>query len=226
MTGDPPSTFTKMSGTGKANPSEGRRHEVLRVLRSSQRALSIGELARRLEVHPNTVRLHLESLTDAGQVERVEAARSGPGRPPLMFRASRRMDPAGPRNYRFLVEMLMAELNAARNPAARAVEIGRRWAVHGVEPPAGPLTAVEATSWLIGLLDRIGFAPEPGAGAGQIDLRNCPFLETVEPHDQLVCALHLGFMQGAVDRAGAVSVDELIPFAEPDVCRILISPRS
>jgi predicted ArsR family transcriptional regulator len=136
------------------------------------------------------------------------------------------MDPAGPRNYRFLVEMLLAELNATRDPAARAVEIGRRWAVRDVEPPAGPLTAVEATSWLIGLLDRIGFAPEPGAGPGQIDLRNCPFLETVQPHDRLVCALHLGFMQGAVDRAGAVSVDELIPFAESDVCRILISPRS
>jgi predicted ArsR family transcriptional regulator len=224
MTGDPPSTFTTMSGARDAIPPAGRRQEVLRLLRSSERALSISELARRLEVHPNTVRLHLEGLTDAGLVERVQTARSGPGRPPLMFRASRRMDPAGPRNYRFLVEMLIAELNAARNPAARAVEIGRRWAVHDVEPPASPLTAVEATSWLIGLLDRIGFAPEPGAG--QIDLHNCPFLESVQPHDRLVCALHLGYMQGAVDRAGAVSVDELIPFAEPDVCRILISPRS
>jgi predicted ArsR family transcriptional regulator len=207
-------------------PSAGRRQEVLRLLRASERALSIGELARQLEVHPNTVRLHLDGLTAAGQVERVQAARPGPGRPPLMFRASRRMDPTGPRNYRFLAEMLIAELNAARNPAARAVEIGRRWAVRDVEPPAGPLTAVEATSWLIGLLDRIGFAPGPGAGAGQIDLRNCPFLEAVHPHDRLVCALHLGFLQGAVDRAGAVSVDELIPFVEPDVCRILLSPRS
>jgi predicted ArsR family transcriptional regulator len=88
------------------------------------------------------------------------------------------------------------------------------------------LTAAEAVSWLIGLLDRIGFAPEPGAGAGQIDLRNCPFLETVQPHDRLVCALHLGFMRGAVDRVGAVSVDELIPFVEPDVCRVLLHPSS
>ena len=216
----------KLSGAGEATPSAGRRQDVLRLLRSSERALSIGELARQLKVHPNTVRLHLDGLTDAGQVERVEAVRSGPGRPPLMFRASRRMDPAGPRNYRLLVEMLIAELNAARIPAARAVEIGRRWAVQDVEPPAGPLSAVEATSWLTGLLERIGFAPEPGAGEGQIDLRNCPFLETVRPPDRLVCALHLGFMQGAVDRAGAVSVDELIPFAEPDVCRILLSPRS
>ena len=220
MTGDP------RSGAGDATSSPGRRQHVLRLLRSSERALSIGELALQLEAHPNTIRMHLQGLTEAGQVERVEAVRSGPGRPPLMFRASRRMDPAGPRNYRFLVEMLIAELNAAPDPGARAVEIGRRWAVREVEPPASPLTAAEAVSWLIGLLDRIGFAPEPGAGAGQIDLRNCPFLETVQPHDRLVCALHLGFMRGAVDRVGAVSVDELIPFAEPDVCRVLLSPRS
>jgi hypothetical protein len=78
--------------------------------------------------------------------------------------------------------------------------------------------------WLIGLLDRIGFAPEPEVGEGR---SLCPivFLEIVEPHDRLVCALRLGFMQAAVDRAGAVSADKLATLAEPDVCRILLSPR-
>jgi predicted ArsR family transcriptional regulator len=222
----PPGNLPDVGGTTDATPPSGRRQDVLRLLRSSESPLSIGELARRLGVHPNTVRLHLDVLVDAGRVERADVPRSGPGRPPLMFRASRRMDPAGLRNYRFLAEMLITELSDAHDPTARAIAIGRRWAVRDVEPPAAASTPAEVTTWLIGLLDRVGFAPEAGAREGEIDLRNCPFLEAVQPPDRLVCALHLGFMRGAADRAGrSVSVDELIPFAEPDLCRVVLGAR-
>ena len=59
-------------------PPTGRRREVLRVLRDSMSPLSIAQIAERLDVHPNTVRFHLDALADAGRVERVQAVPAGP----------------------------------------------------------------------------------------------------------------------------------------------------
>lgn len=53
----------------------------------SRSPMSIAEIDERLDVHPNTVRFHLESLVGTGQVEQVDGAPAGPGRPLLLFRA-------------------------------------------------------------------------------------------------------------------------------------------
>jgi hypothetical protein len=41
-----------------------------------------------------------------GRVEQLVGETTGPGRPPVLFRASRRMDPAGPTNYRLLANIM------------------------------------------------------------------------------------------------------------------------
>ena len=52
-----------------------------------------------------------------------------------------------------------------------------------------------------------------------IRLRHCPFLELAEGYDQVVCAIHLGLMQGALTGLGApVTATRLEPFAEPGAC--------
>jgi predicted ArsR family transcriptional regulator len=229
-----PRTSTSRRPVGPEQPaaSHGRRQEVLEVLRSSTAPLSIQAVAGALEVHPNTVRFHLDGLVDTGQVERVEGAPAGPGRPPMLFRARRVMDPAGPRNYRLLAAMLADGLAAAPDPAIRAAGLGRRWGRAAVEEgsPPRPLGADQAVDRLTGLLDDLGFAPERrSAGGGtQVGLRHCPFLELVETHAPVICALHLGLMQGAVERLDtSVTVLSLEPFAEPDLCLAHISmPRS
>ena len=50
--------------------------------------------------------------------------RSRPGRPPLLFRAVRGMDPTGPRRYRLLAEVLTHSLANGPNPGALAIEAG------------------------------------------------------------------------------------------------------
>src|SRR5580693_1205716 len=52
--------------------------------------MSILAIADALNVHPNTVRFHLDMLVGDGQVEQAAPGRKGPGRPPLMFQAVRR----------------------------------------------------------------------------------------------------------------------------------------
>jgi predicted ArsR family transcriptional regulator len=207
-------------------PHRPRRAEVLRALRSADGPLSVTDVAARLGVHPNTARSHLDALVEEGAVERTVEQPAGPGRPRTVHRPRPGMDRTGPRGYRLLARMLLSRLAAAGpDGVEEAVQAGREWGGHLVEPPAPARTLRhdEALSRLVGLLDELGFAPEadpaPPAGAEEIRLRHCPFLELAEEYGPLVCQVHLGLMQGALTRLGSrARAERLEPFAEPDAC--------
>jgi len=205
-----------------------RRREVLRVLRASSRPMSIIAIADELRVHANTVRFHLDTLVGDGQVEQVKPGPKGPGRPPLMFRAVRQMDRGGTRHYRLLAEILTIGLAAEPNPAATAQAAGRAWGER-LKPPKTAPNADEAIVHLVGTLDELGFAPERRASGGrqQVGLRHCPFLELAEARDRVVCPIHLGLMQGALEAwAAPVTVDRLEAFVEPDLCLAHVAAKA
>jgi predicted ArsR family transcriptional regulator len=218
----------------------GRRLEVLRLLKAAEAPMGIAAIASKLGVHPNTVRFHLDALVGSGLAERVPSRHDRPGRPPLLFRAARLMDPAGPRRYRLLAEILVHSLAAGPDPACRAAEAGRAWgrqlarlmengaenrAQHGAE--TGRARPGEPAGRLVSLLDELGFDPDlrvTDAG-GQVGLRHCPFLELAESRAQVVCSVHLGLMQGALEGWDApVTVDRLEAFAQPDLCVAHLAP--
>ena len=199
----------------------GRRREVLRVLRMSRVPISIVAIADELDVHPNTVRFHLETLVADGVVEQVEATRKGPGRPALMFRAVRQMDRGGTRHYRMLAEVLATGLAAEGDPAPKAQAAGREWGRRMEAESPVVASADEAIERLLGILDGLGFAPErwKSDGAEQIGLRHCPFLELAEVQAPVICPVHLGLMQGALESWSApVTVERLEPFVQSDLC--------
>lgn len=213
----------------------GRRFDVLQALKAARTPLSIAEIAAALGVHPNTVRFHLDTLVEHGQVERAETDRRAPGRPPLLFRAARGMDPTGPREYRLLAEVLAHSLASAPDPQLRAVEAGRAWGrARGLamrNPAAdAPRTSAgepQPVDRLVALLDELGFAPErrDDGGEGAVGLRHCPFLELAETTSTVVCPVHLGLMQGAMDAWRAtLTVNRLDAFVEPDLCMAHLAP--
>ena len=197
------------------------REGVLAVLRGAASALTIPQIADELGVHPNTVRFHLDTLVTEGRVERVEPDRGRPGRPPLMFRAVRGMDPGGTRRYRVLAEILTSALAGDRNASAKALEAGRAWARRVTGPTRKAPGAQQSITRLVELLDDLGFAPQrrEAHGQEQIGLRHCPFLELAQDRSAVVCPIHLGLMQGALAAWRApVTVERLDPFVEPDLC--------
>lgn len=206
-------------------PRSGRRRQVLERLREAGRPVGSAELARDLGVHPNTVRFHLDSLLAAGLVQRVDGERGVPGRPALRFAAVPGMDRGGPRRYGELARALAGALDGAPDGAERALEAGRTWgreaAAASGEPAEG--RADRPVDALLVLLDELGFDPvqldaDP-AGGRRVGLRRCPFLEVATTATSVVCPVHLGLMQGAVQVwGGDVRVDRLHPFAEPDLC--------
>jgi predicted ArsR family transcriptional regulator len=206
-----------------AKQSLGRRDDVLRVLKAAHTSMSIAAIADTLDVHPNTVRFHLDTLVNAGRVEQVASDRKGPGRPALLFRATQRMDPGGPRHYRLLAEILAVALAGDRDAGARATAAGREWG-RQLKPPPPTTTeapgAEDSIQHLVDFLDELGFAPER-RGSERVELRHSPFLELAETQKTVICPIHFGLMQGALETWRApVTADRLEAFVEPDLCLV------
>jgi predicted ArsR family transcriptional regulator len=219
-----------MSATSR--PSDqvaGRREDVLAAVRDAAGTMTITAIAEQVGVHPNTVRFHLDTLVAEGRVERVEPDHRRPGRPPLTFRAVRRMDPGGTRRYQLLAEILTVGLGADRNASAKALKAGRAWASRLTRPTRKAPGSQESIDRLVGLLDELGFAPQQRTthGEAQVGLRHCPFLELAEGRSSVVCPIHLGLMQGALEAWDApVTVERLDPFVEPDLCVAHLTSRA
>lgn len=217
-----------MSHIARSTQQRGRRGDVLRLLRAADAPMSIVAIADQLDVHPNTVRFHLDALHGAGRVEQVASHRKGPGRPALLFKATRLMDPGGPQGYRVLAELLVADLAHEQNADVKALAAGQAWGRH-LQPPApttdGPPGMQTSIDFLVGLLDELGFAPEHRGDEG-IGLRHCPFLELAKSQKAVVCPIHLGIMRGALETWDAsVTVDRLDAFVEPDLCMARLARR-
>jgi len=190
-----------------------RRREVLRILTDSEEPLGLAEIAEQLGVHTNTVRFHIDSLVESGQVRRVEPARGVPGRPAQLFSAVRRMSPDSPRQFRMLAGMLARGLAGLPDGSRRARDAG----VATGHELAGASGGADATEALVDFLDGLGFEPE--RKDSEIRLHACPFLELAERDPTLVCQAHLGLMRGALRRWDAdVRVTGLTPFVQPDLC--------
>lgn len=200
------------------------RADVLDMLRAADGPLGVREVAQQTGLHPNTARFHLEALVDAGLAVRETEGRETPGRPRIGYRAAAD-GPAGRRRYRLLAEMLTTLIAGTMpEPGRAAEEAGREWGAYLTEqpPPYQQLTAGDAVTRLTAIMEELGFAPQVEAGDdGQyrLCLRQCPFREVAERHRDVICALHLGLMRGALARMRApVGADRLDPFVEPSLC--------
>ncbi|MCL2584218.1 MAG: helix-turn-helix domain-containing protein [Streptosporangiales bacterium] len=205
-------------------PPLGRsRTDVLDMLRAADGPLGVREVAQRTGLHPNTARFHLEAMVEAGLAARETEDRGTPGRPRIGYRAVAD-GPAGRRRYRMLAEMLTSLIAATMpEPQAAAEGAGQEWGAYLAEQPAPYQrpTAEEGIGKLTAIMDGLGFAPRAEAEDGQyrLCLRQCPFREVAEQHQDVICSLHLGLMRGALARMRApLTADGLDPFVEPGLC--------
>jgi predicted ArsR family transcriptional regulator len=205
-----------------AQPTRARLFALLSELR---RPASTEELADRLELHPNGVRMHLERLHDVGLVLR-EQERRARGRPRDAWVISPDAQPGGdpPTGYaelaRWLVRSLASGGSRVRDVEAAGRRIGRELAamdndLAGERPMHDALVA-------------LGFQParEPVAGDRlTYRLRNCPYREAVRERQPLVCGLHRGLTRGMLDVLDPKT--KLVGFVpkDPDAAGCLIELR-
>lgn len=187
--------------------------------------MGVTELATELGVHPNTVRFHLDALLEHGQVQRTPDPDPRPGRPRALYQAASGMDPAGPRQYLTLAAVLLADLAGSPDGPTRAANAGRAWGAR-LDPPLTPELPARASAEdravhrLVALMDACGFAPQVRDDTWTVvELWHCPFLELAQQSPEVVCAAHLGIMQGALDAWDApLAVERLDTFGKPGRC--------
>jgi predicted ArsR family transcriptional regulator len=226
-------------------PRNRQRERVLALVREHDDAVDAVELASQMGLHITTVRFHLDALCDEEVIVRTRMNRPGRGRPRTGYRAvEERVD------YRTLAEVLAMELGQTEETRGRrAQHAGQKWAARIAvpqetsEPDAGDVldrAAVNATAafkWM-------GFAPElvtvaeptpPPVDSGpaperekSIRMHACPVRDLARSRPEVVCGMHLGLLQGLLDKSAA---DEglrksarramrahLEPFVEPGLC--------
>ena len=215
MTGE---TETTSPAAHKALGEESR-VRILEALERSSEPLAVQELAGHAGLHPNTVRWHLGVLAGAGLVSSRPEERHRPGRPRLVWEATRDASP-GREDYRLLAAVLAGSLSRTPDGPASAEKASRAWGRYLVERPLplARVTADDAADQVVLLLAEHGFRPE--RENGDVLMRRCPFRDLAEQHADVVCSAHLGMIRGALDEIGArVTATRLEPFAEPGVCR-------
>ena len=196
-------------------------------------------------MHTNTVRSHLDQLMEAGLVESAVQERTTPGRPRLLFRATATPGAVAEGSYKVLAEVLASGIRDGEPaPGAVAAKAGRRWGQR-LEQQGGAsaetLDSGRALDRVVALLDEVGFAPRVSKAAGTtafpgdagnaagtttvIEVHQCPFYDIAREHTDVVCAVHLGLIQGALEQMQAPpSMVRIEPFVRPDLCLAHIMP--
>jgi predicted ArsR family transcriptional regulator len=202
------------------------RYRLYRYLRLSGRAVPVRELATRLSLHPNTLRPHLRRLEEARLVASEQRRGPGVGRPQTLYQAVD-PEPVAGRDHKLLADILSGLLTSPRQ-RERAQELARDWGAYLVgrsapKPGAkgrGPNLAV-----LQEALAAAGFTPRfhrRGQRTVEISLRDCPFRDLLDEHRELVCAVHLGLLEGMLATSRpALELVSFEPLADRStVCRL------
>ncbi|MCR6491066.1 metalloregulator ArsR/SmtB family transcription factor [Cellulomonas sp. P24] len=138
-------------------------------------------------------------------------------------------------------------------PGSVAAEAGRRWGHQSVEVDVDSTARSEAdqdsgdhldaVGRIVALLDEVGFAPrlrEPSTATAEsqdpapgsvtatvIELHECPFRDVAVDHSDVVCGVHLGLIQGALDQMLTTPVSvRLEPFVSPRLCLAYLAPTA
>ncbi len=204
------------------------RYRAYRYLRLSGRPVSVRELSTRLSLHANTLRPHLRRLEEAGLVASEARKGSAVGRPQVLYSAIDREEREG-RDYRLFADILAGLMTTGRQ-RERAAALARDWGAYlvgravpkpGTRRPAGPNLAV-----LQEALAEAGFEPRfrrRSANTVEITLRECPFRDLLEEHRTLVCAVHLGLLEGMLGASRPpMALTEFQPQVErTSLCRLV-----
>jgi predicted ArsR family transcriptional regulator len=201
------------------------RAQLFRLLSELRRPVGTEELAERLDLHPNGVRVHLDRLLEAGLAERERSPR-GRGRPRDMWTIAADARPGGdpPTAYLDLGRWLARALPRSKTNL-RALEKAGREIGRGMVPGKGAESSEER---MHATLVSMGFAPQREAdakGALTYKLCNCPYREAASESQELVCTLHKGITRGLLDTLSPET--ELAAFVprEPHAAGCLVELR-
>lgn len=213
------------------------RFSIFNTLSATPAGLTTAELAADLQLHPNTVRPHLERLVDAGLVERTTPHRGAVGRPQHRFViAADAPTLAGGEHLNAIARLAMRLAQSVGASAADARRCGAMEAAallraDAVGPDADqtprPPTGDSGVDALMDQQRNWGFDPAITAGpvSGSLHIRfdHCPFGDLAEEQTAIACGLHQGMLEGIADVHPDTTLLSFQPVNDSTTCYALVS---
>jgi len=205
------------------------RYAIYLELARSARPLATADISESLDLHPNTVRPHLERMREAGLLAVEVGGRGDVGRPQHRYSIAANAPSLGfePPTMPVLARMVLAMAARLQASGADAEAVGRTEGATRARPYQQAPSTLEA---LVSDLDRLGFDPvvtdavdDPDAAV--VAFGHCPFAELAESHPELVCGLHRGLVAGFVAEMGDAEVDEFCTLTSRTPCRVTVASR-
>jgi predicted ArsR family transcriptional regulator len=213
------------------------RYAIYQELVRSALPLSTADIAEVLDLHPNTVRPHLDRMREVGLLAVTTASRGGVGRPQHLYALAEDAPSLGLHpSPMALMARLLAEVVAASGAGSEdAAGIGRgQGHVAAAALPVAELDrladldddAAACVEALTAELARLGFDPaaSPEGEGACIAFTACPFAELAEAHPEIICHLHRGIVEGFVQALGGAEVASFATLADRYPCRVEVVP--
>lgn len=205
------------------------RYAIFLELARAPRPLTTVEIADTINLHPNTVRPHLERMREVGLVEVSADARGGIGRPQHRYALAPDAPSLGlePPVMPVLARMVLTMADRMGARPADAFATGEAEGANRAAPYRSAPSSLEA---IVSDLDRLGFDPvvsDGEAGDTVVAFANCPFGNLAAEHPDLVCSLHHGLIAGFVSVMGGEEVREFCSLVARTPCQVSLgqAPR-
>ncbi len=212
------------------------RYAIYLELARTARPLTTADVAESLDLHPNTVRPHLERMRDVGLLEVEVGGRGDVGRPQHRYSVAPDAPALGlePPTMPVLASMALQMARQTGADAGDAEAVGHHEGVRRAVPYAAAPSTLEAR---VSDLDRLGFDPlvtdaapastEPDLddGAAVVAFANCPFARLASEQPDLVCGLHRGIVAGFVDEMGDAEIREFCTLTARTPCQVTVTTR-
>ncbi len=208
------------------------RYAIYLEMARSPVPLSTTDIAESLELHPNTVRPHLERMREVGLLEVAADSRGTVGRPQHRWSLAPDAPSLGlePSGFRMLAQLLagVAAMAGAGADPDLVAEVGRaQGRMAGAQrAAAGTQSCLEA---VVDELADLGFDPAVADDGAMttVAFAHCPFRDLAEVFPALVCHLHRGIVEGIV--AGVpnaeVAVGTFATLEDRDPCHVSLVNR-
>jgi predicted ArsR family transcriptional regulator len=201
------------------------RYAIYLELARSGVPLSTTEIADSLDLHPNTVRPHLERMREVGLLDVDADSRGTVGRPQHRWSLAPEAPSLGlePSGFRLLARLLAGVAAAGGADPEMVAEAGRAEGRRSgaQRAAAGTQSCLEA---LVHELADLGFDPEVGEDGDltTVAFASCPFREVASEFPALVCHLHRGIVEGIVEGVpnAEVAVATFATLEDRDPCHV------
>ena len=197
------------------------RYAIYLELARAPRPLATAEIAETLDLHPNTVRPHLERMRDLGLVDVTAEATGAVGRPQHRYALADDAPSLGlePPVFPMLTRILLAGAAAGHLDPGDVADAARE---HGRSTASTVAPTLACADALERQLADLGFDPTRVDDGPRVTIAfsHCPFRELAEAHPDLVCSMHRGMVEGFVDARGEAEVDRFHPLIDRTPCQV------